>query len=177
MTRPLARTALLLACATAAPLAVTHAQASATATAASPSSAKTPNLSGTWEMNVAKSSFGPQGGPTKGTMTVMQAGDKITRTQMMSSAMGNATNTMHNTVGAATTDTITVGGQAMPFTSTTRWDGTTLVVDGKVSVQGMDIPVVARYTLSADGKQLMVDQTVSTPVGEQTSHIVYDKKS
>lgn len=172
MTRLLARPALLFACATAAPVA---ARAQAAAPASQPA-AKLPNLSGTWELNVAKSDFGLQAGVKKGTMTVMQTGDKITRTQMMSSVMGDNTNTTHHTIGAATTDTMVMGGQAMPFTSTARWDGTTLVVDGSASVQGMAIPVVARYTLSADGKQLMVDQVITSPMGEQTTHAVYDKK-
>ncbi|HEY0776422.1 MAG TPA: hypothetical protein VGD56_00520 [Gemmatirosa sp.] len=180
MTRLLARPSLVLACAVAAPLAVTpfaaHAQ-NATPTTASTTAAKPPNMSGTWELNVAKSTFGPQGAPTKATMTLTQVGDKITTTQAMESAMGNATNTMHHTIGVATTDTVNGGGQQMPFTSTARWDGTTLVVEGKATMQGTDIPVVSRYTLSPDGKQLVVDQVVTTPMGELPSHFVYDKKS
>ncbi|GJG85703.1 hypothetical protein tb265_08840 [Gemmatimonadetes bacterium T265] len=175
MTRFIARTALLLACAAAAPLAV-HAQATPAAPAASPAAGAHPNISGTWELNVAASKFGPQGAPTKGTLTIVQDGDKITRTQMMSTPMGDMTNTMHHTVGVASTDTIRAQGQAMSFTSTTRWDGATLVIDGKAAMQGMDIPVVARYSLSPDGKQLMIDQVVTTPMGEQSTHIVYDKK-
>ena len=175
MTRLIARTALSLACALAAPLAVIHAQA-ATASASQPGGAH-PSLSGTWELNVAKSNFGMGGGPTKGTMVLTQAGDKITTVGTMSSSMGDMTNTMHHTVGAATTDTISAGGQSVAFTSTTRWEGPVLVVDGKAMMMGAEIPVVSRYTLSPDGKQLTIDQVVTTPAGEQTQRFIYDKKS
>ena len=173
MTRLLARTALVVACAGIAPV---TARAQAAAAAVAQPAGKTPDLSGTWELNVAKSQF-PQGGaPTKGTLVMTQAGDKITRTIAMSTSMGDMKNTMHHAVGTATTDTVTMAGQPMAFTSTARWDGLTLVIDGKAAMQGMSIPVVVRYTLSPDGKQLMVDQTVSTPMGEQTNHSVFDKK-
>lgn len=177
MTRLIARSALVAACAFAAPVAA-HAQSASTpaAAAAAQPAAKTPNLTGTWELNLARSKFGEQGAPTKGTMVVTQTGDKITRLQSISSPMGEMKNTMHHAIGSATTDTVQMAGQPMAFTSTARWEGSTLVVDGRVAVQGMEIPVLARFTLSPDGKQLMVDQTVSTPMGEQVTHVVYDKK-
>lgn len=173
MTRLFARTALLAACVATAPVAAARAQ---TAAPASQPAATLPNMAGTWELNLAKSNFGPQGAPTRATLTLTQAGDKITTTQVIESPMGGATNTMHHTVGAATTDTMRMGGQQMPFTSTTRWDGTTLVIDGTVTLPAGEIPVVSRYTLSADGKQLVVDQVVTTPMGALPSHLIYDKK-
>lgn len=172
MTRLLARTALALACATSAPLAL-RAQAAAAAQPAG----KTPDFSGTWELNLAKSQFGEAGAPTKGTMVITQAGDRITRLQTITSPMGEMKNTMHHAIGAATTDTIQMGPQSGTFTSTARLDGRTMVVDGKIAVQGIELPVVSRYTLSPDGKQLLVDQTISTPGGEQAQHFVFDKKS
>ncbi len=177
MTRLLAYTAVLFACATAAPLAVTHAQTAPASSTTAQAAAKLPNLSGTWELNVAASKFGPQGSPTKGTLTLTQAGDKITATQVLSTSTGDMTNTTHHTIGATTADTIRAQGQEVARTSTARWDGSTLVVDAKLMSQGMEIPVVARYTLSPDGKQLMVDQTLTSPMGELTTHLVFDKKS
>ena len=146
------------------------------AAAAQPAAGAHPALSGTWELNVAKSNFGPGGAPAKGTMVLTQAGDKITTVSTISSPMGDMTNTMHHTVGAATTDTISAGGQSVPFTSTTRWEGTTLVVDGKATMMGAEVPVVSRYTLSPDGKQLTINQVITTPNGEVTQQFVYDKK-
>lgn len=177
MTRFVTRSALLLACATAAPLAVTRAQQPIGGAPGSQVMAKHPNMAGMWELDVAKSNFA-QGAPTKGTMVLTQAGDTITTTATASMPTGDVKNTMHHMVGgAATTDTIGGGGQQMPFTSTSRWDGTTLVVDGKASSQGMEIPVVSRYTLSPDGKTLTIDQVITTPGGEMTQRIVYNKKS
>ncbi len=171
MTRFLARTALALTCAIGAPVAA-HAQPAATSQPA----AKAPSLAGTWELNVAASDFGPQGGPTKDVMTITQSGDKWTSTSQASSQMGDMTVVMHHTMGAATTDTIRPQGQALPFTSTTRWDGSAYVIEGKVSMQGMEIPVVSRYMLSPDGKQLTVQQVVTTPMGELPTRRVYDRK-
>ncbi len=176
MTRFLSRSAVLLACATAVPSAAVYAQtAPARAAATAQPAAQHPDLSGTWELNVAKSTFA-QGAPAKGTMTLVQAGDKITTTQTIETPMGTATNTMRHTVGVATTDTINAAGQQTPFTSTARWDNATFVIEGKVVVQGTDIPVVSRYTLTPDGRQLIVDQTITTPIGELPSHFVYERK-
>ncbi len=171
MTRLISRAALVLACAALAPVAA-HAQATSPA-AAQPAGAH-PNFSGTWELNTTKSSAGMGAVPPKGTMTITQSGDSFARTL----SMGDVSNTMRYTGAAMRTDTIAgPGGQPLPITSSMRWDGAALVVDAKASMMGTDIPIVSRYTLSPDGKQLMVDQTITTPMGEQTTHMVFDKKA
>lgn len=176
MTRLTAR--LALAASLAAPLAARAQQPSAAASpAAAQPAGKTPNLSGTWELNAAKSQLGPEGASAKGTLVMTQSGDKVTRQLNMTTSMGAMTNTMHYTIGAASTDTVSMGGQSMPVTSTARWEAGALVIDGKISMQGMEIPVVSRYTLSPDGKQLTQEQTITTPVGERKNRTVYDKKS
>ena len=205
MTRPLTRTALLVACAVAAPLAVSRAQTTPaqpaptrpatmppTSTApastmptstqpamasAMPSTGAHPDMTGTWELNIAASDFGGQGTPMKGTMVVTQKGDSITRVQTVNVEGSDRSTTMHHVLNAATTDTLTTPAGPLPFTSTTRWNDSVLVTDGKVMVQGMEIPIVSRYTVSPDGKKLMVDQVITTPAGEQTTHYVFDKKS
>ena len=57
-----------------------------------------------------------------------------------------------------------------------EWQGQTLVVTEKVSYQGADGVVTARYTRSGDGKMLTKQTHVSMSVGEFDTRTVYDKQ-
>ena len=146
------------------------------ATAGAASAQKAPDFSGQWELNVAKSDFGPmaQAAPTKASMTITQNGAAIKLAQAVSSPMGDQNNTQDLTVDGQ--EHAVTGGDGQPTATTVKAEGDAIVMNTKMSRQGMDITMNSRWTLSPDGKQLIVDRQIGTPQGALTMKLVYDKK-
>jgi hypothetical protein len=139
------------------------------------------NFSGTWVLDAAKS----EGlrGPSSVTMTVKQDGDKLDVTRKITDQQGDRT----------TSDTYTADGKEGEFTMqmmgnsqkgkrTVKWsaDGSTLEIKETATIerqgQTFDIETVSKWSLSADGKTLTVDQSRTTPQGTQASKRVFNKQ-
>ena len=143
------------------------------------SAAKAPDFSGQWELNVAKSDFGPmaqQGAaPTKGSLTVTQSGAALKMAQSTSTPMGDQNSTQELTLDGQ--EHTMNGADGQPVTASAKVDGDALVVNSKLNRGGMDITLVSRWTLSPDGKTITVDrQILGTPMGTMTMKLVYEKK-
>jgi hypothetical protein len=63
-----------------------------------------------------------------------------------------------------------------PVTSTTHWEGSTLVVNSTASFQGSDVKIKNSYTLSPDGKTLTEVTHVESGMGNFDSTSVFDKQ-
>lgn len=139
------------------------------------------NFSGTWVLDAAKSAG--LRGPSSVTMTVKQDGDKLDVTRKITDQQGDRT----------TSDTYTADGKEGEFTMqmgpnsqkgkrTVKWsaDGSTLEIKETASIerqgQTFDIQTVSKWSLSADGKTLTVDQTRTGPQGEQVSKRIFNKQ-
>ena len=138
--------------------------------------AKAPDFSGQWELNVAKSDFGPmaQQAPTKGTMSITQSATSLKFTQSVSTPMGDQNITQEFTLDGQ--EHTMNGADGQPVTSAAKFDGDALVVNSKLNRQGMDITQVSRWTLSPDGKAISVDRQLATPMGPMSLKLVFDKK-
>jgi hypothetical protein len=136
---------------------------------------ESPNLTGTWKLNSAKSNFGQMPGPASQTDTIEdnEPSVKIVEDQK-GGMMGdmNITTTL-STDGKPTTSSGMGGSQV---TSTAHWDGGALVVNSKTSFQGSDVTIKNTFTPSADGKTLTEVAHVESSMGNFDTTSVFDKQ-
>jgi hypothetical protein len=59
--------------------------------------------------------------------------------------------------------------------SKARWDGARLVIDSTREIQGFAISSKEVRSLDAGGKEMIVEQTTTTPQGDIASKLVYTK--
>jgi hypothetical protein len=134
-----------------------------------------PNLSGTWTLNISKSNFGQIPPPASQTDTIEdnEPSVKIAEDQK-GGMMGDMDLT--TTISTDGKETTSAGMGGSPVKSTAHWDGSTLVVNSKASFQGADVTIKDSYSLSADGKTLTEVTHVESSMGNFDSTSVYDKK-
>jgi hypothetical protein len=145
-----------------------------------PRPAEHPNLNGTWTLNASKSDFGQVPPPQRQSESILQAGEELA----IAITLEREETKQHYTLR------FRAGGDAMPLAAGSfpngapfrivsvkgEWDGQTLVVTEKVSYQGADGTLTARYTLSGGGKVLTKQTHVSMGEGEFDTRTVYDKQ-
>ena len=162
----------------AAPAAAMKGTSAATPTAAAPmasaSTGATPNLSGTWKLNIAKSDFGPVPPPDSRVDTIEDNEPAIKLTSVRAGGpMGNGTIiTNFFTDGRETTSKVF----DTDAKTTAHWDGSALAVNVKTTMQGSDVAFKNVYTLAADGKTLMIASHISGPMGELDLKMIFDKQ-
>lgn len=132
-----------------------------------------PNLSGTWVLQVDKSDFGPVPAPTSRTDVVDHQEPKLTIKRTL---VQNGTEVVGNLVFGIDGKEYknTMGPQELA--STLKWDGEVLVVTTNTSMQGADVSLVDRYTLSADGKTLTQDRTINVQGQSVMQKLVFAKQ-
>jgi hypothetical protein len=137
---------------------------------------KAPDFSGQWELNVAKSDFGPmaQQAPSKATMTVTQSASSLKFSQALSTPMGDQSNSQEFALDGQ--EHTANGADGQPVASTAKIDSGAFVIASKLQRMGADITMNSRWTLSPDGKLLTIDRQIGTPQGAFAMKLVYDKK-
>ncbi len=136
-----------------------------------------PDLSGVWVRDKAKSDPMRMGGPGGGgqapdfevTLTIKQSGNNFEVATQRGERNFEAKYTLDgkenkNTMGRGET------------VSKSKWDGSTLVIEGVRQFGDREMQFKEAYALSDDGKVLTVTSTTNTPQGERTSKQVYNKK-
>ncbi len=167
-TRPLVLAAVLVA---AAPAAL---RAQGAAAPAGPAAPATPDYSGTWELDPAKSDFGPQPAPARMVMRVRHAGASL----QIVGEIGTATAERRDSVVYA------LGGPAVaheienvgPSLTSAAVEGGQIVTRSTIRMQGAEIPVSSRWSLAPDGRVLTVHRNVTTPMGALAMQLVFNKK-
>jgi hypothetical protein len=130
-----------------------------------------PDFSGTWKLNVKKSDFGTEGGPTS---LVVKVEHKNNVFKYVVDGSGGGED-FHQELEIPIDGKEHPGPEGFPGTSMMKWDGEVLVLelkmdDGTVVQQG-------RMQLSADGKVITRDSHGKSPDGnESKQHEVYDKQ-
>ena len=133
-----------------------------------------PNFSGVWEMNAAKTNFGQFPAPSKYVVTIEQTGTMIKSSAVMASPNGDMNTKQDFSLDGKPTTGTGMGGST---TSTTvKLDATGLVANTKVSMAQGEMTQTAKWSLSPDGKQLTIDQGMTSQMGEMKFLIVLDKK-
>lgn len=151
--------------------------------AASTLSAQKADFSGTWKLNTEQSDAaappggGQGGGRGMGAMApaelvIVQSADKI----VIESKMGDQSRSATYLLNGSDSKNPGRGGEV---TTKTTWKDNTLVTHGEntMSMGGNEMTITTHEvrSLSADGKQMTVVTTTSTPRGERTRKLVYDK--
>lgn len=144
------------------------------AVAPSVAAAQAPNLSGEWELDVAASTFGPRPGPQKQILKIEHADPSLKTTTTSTTERGERTqSSAYTTDGAESKNTGAMGNETV---SLVKWDGGALAMTSKLSMQGQEITINEKWTVSDGGKTLTVARTASTPMGELQTTMVYHKK-
>lgn len=133
-----------------------------------------PDLSGTWNLDMAKSNFGQGQAPASEVDTITESGDSM---KVVTAQKGGMMGDMN------TTETFTTNGQPSSWSGmgntqvkgTASWDGDKLVVDAKTSFQGSAVSIKDTYSLSADGKTLTRVTHIATGMGNFDTTSVYEK--
>jgi len=134
-----------------------------------------PNLSGTWTLNVPKSNFGQMPAPASQTDTIDDHEPSIKIVEDQKGGMMGDLN-LTTTLSSDGKETTSSGMGGTPVTSTTHWEGSTLVINSTTSFQGSDVKIKDSYTLSPDGKTLTEVTHVETGMGNFDSTSVFDKQ-
>lgn len=135
-------------------------------------SAQSPDFSGTWRLDDAKSNVVA----TAGIIGLIPAGAPktlhITQPSNGSLVIESQINEAHVRIYKPGRETSTPAGQGGSVTMTTKWDGRTVTSEGALKAPNGDTTSVKEVlTLSADGKTM----TLQTTVGANASTLVYSK--
>lgn len=151
-----------------------------------------PNFSGTWKLDPAQSQMGggmgggrPGGGGGGGGGGGMGAAQEVTIAQdgttlrITMTVMGEARTQSFDLAGKPSTNQMAMGRMGGEMVTTSTWDGNKLVTTGSSNIttpQGaMSIQTREVRSLSADGKTMTVETTRTTPMGENTTKLVYTR--
>ena len=132
-----------------------------------------PDFSGNFKLNTEKSDFGQMPKPDKADYVITHKDPDMKVKTSMVTQMGEM-----NTETNMTTDgkEFTNSAYGMDIKGTAKWDGAILVVSQKMSMQGQDMAITTKWSLSADGKTITQDTSMSTPQGDMTFKAVLDKQ-
>ena len=131
-----------------------------------------PDFSGTWTLDPSKSDapMGRRGGAPAASepITVAQNATQLTIRRGEQSLV-------YKLDGSESTNQMPSRGGPQEVKSKAHWDGAKLVIETTRDFQGMTITQKEMRSLSADGKEMIVEQSVQTPQGERTTKQVYTK--
>jgi hypothetical protein len=140
--------------------------------------AQTPDLSGTWKLDVERSR--PPAGPalagliSAGAPAVLHITQPANGTLTVESQINESHARLY--VPRGTTTTPVFVGQSGTITMATRWEGRTLIAEGRLqSASGVVTPVKEVFTLGADRQTLRIDVTVGD--GGSASTLTYTRLS
>ena len=138
-----------------------------------------PSFAGTWEMNKAQSDFGqmsPQMVPDKLTQKITQKADVELRaesTTVGARGFTASTDMKYKLDGSESTNKNQMG----EVKSVAKWEGNHIAISSKREVQGMSISLSEKWEVSADGKVMTVNRTMTgTPMGDIVTKMVFDKQ-
>jgi hypothetical protein len=132
-----------------------------------------PNFSGEWKLNPSKSEFGPMPAPSKRTDKITHEDPKLQVTTSSTTPNGDfSINQNFTTDGKECTNEI----RGNPMKSIVEWEGDALVFKTKGSFGGNEINITDKWTLTDEGKTLIIGRHFKTPQGEMDQKIVLEKQ-
>jgi hypothetical protein len=136
-----------------------------------------PNFTGKWNLDVAKSDFGPMPPPDSVVHVIEHKEPNLKVVTTTKSAQGEITNERSLTTdGKENVNKMRMGPEEQQVTSTSKWNGKSLATSFKLSAQGTEFEISDSWTLSDDGKVLTVSRGIKAPQGEFTSTTVFNKQ-
>ena len=134
-----------------------------------------PNLSGTWKLNIPKSNFGQIPPPASQVNTIEDNEPTVKISVDQKGGMAGDSTTA-STIDTSGKETKNPGFGGADVLSTAHWEGVSLVIDSKMNFQGNDMKIKDTYTLSGDGKVLTEVAHVESGMGNFDITSVYDKQ-
>ena len=132
-----------------------------------------PNFSGTWELQVANSEFGPLPAPESQISVIDHKEPKVQVKVTSKTAQGEQGSTRNLTTDGEE-NTNQVGGNT--WKSRTHWEERVLVTESNFEIQGNKIRIKDRWTLSDDGKSFTNNRELASDMGEAQQRLVFAKK-
>jgi len=142
--------------------------------AASAAFAATPDLSGTWKLNVPKSSFGQFPAPSSMVQKVTHAEPKLTVSVKQVSDRGEFESASNYTTDGKECTNTGFGGSETK--SVVKWEGETLNIDTKGTFGDNAFTMKDKWTVSADGKVLTIVRHFSSAMGELEQKLTLEKE-
>lgn len=138
----------------------------------------TPNFTGKWNLDVAKSDFGPMPPPESVVHLIEHREPNIKIVTTQKSAQGETTNErVLTTDGKENMNKMRMGPDGeQQVTSTSKWNGKALATSFKISAQGAEFDINDSWTLSEDGKVLTVVRAIRAAQGEFAATTVFNKQ-
>jgi hypothetical protein len=130
-----------------------------------------PDFTGTWTLDAAKSDA-PMGrggrGGAPGPVTVTQDANTLTQKR------GEQT-LVYKLDGSESSNEVQGRGGVQTVKSKAKWEGAKLVIESTREIQGFALTTKEERTLSADGKEMTIHTTATTPQGDIDNKQVYTK--
>ena len=138
----------------------------------------TPNFTGKWNLDAAKSDFGPMPPPDSIVHVIDHKEPNIKIVTTQKSAQGEITNErLITTDGKENVYKMRMGPDGeQEVKSTSKWNGKALATSFKLDVQGNPFEFNDSWTLSDDGKVLTVVRAIKAPQGEFAATMVFNKQ-
>ena len=136
-----------------------------------------PNFSGTWQLDPAKSEFGPMPPPTSMVTTIEHKDPKVVIKSAQKSDQGDVVNERTITTdGKPNINKLKTQMGDQDVTSTTNWSGNQLVTEFKMEINGTGLEFRDTYSLSPDGKMLTVTRDIKSEQGPLAMKMVFNKQ-
>lgn len=136
-----------------------------------------PDLSGTWNLDVAKSDFGGAPAPDSIVHVIEHKDPNLKITSTQKSQQGELTNTRNLTTdGKENINKMRTMAGEQDVKSTSRWNGMKLANALKLDIQGSPIDINEAWELSDGGKVLSIARDIATPQGDFHQRYVFNKQ-
>jgi hypothetical protein len=136
-----------------------------------------PNFSGTWNVDLAKSDFGPAPPPEILVAVIDHKEPNVKITITQKSAMGDVTSERTLTTdGKENANKLRTMAGDQDATSTTTWSGKKLATATKMDMQGMAVAINETWELAENGKVLTIAREIKTSQGDFATKSVFNKQ-
>lgn len=137
----------------------------------------TPNFTGKWAIDIAKSDFGPMPPPDSVVHVVEHKEPNIKIVTTQKTPQGETTNERSLTTdGKENVNKMRMGPGEQEVKSTTKWNGKALATAFKLDMQGNAFEINDSWKLSDDGKVLTIVREIKSAQGDFTATTVFNKQ-
>ena len=137
----------------------------------------TPNFTGTWTLDAARSDFGMMPPPESIVMVIDHKEPSLKVSTTQKGPQGEASNSSsYTTDGMENVNKARGPAGEQDVKSTTKWNAKALETKRALEAQGMTIDIDESMELASDGKVLTMTRVIKTPQGDFTQKAVFTKQ-
>ncbi|HZT34188.1 MAG TPA: hypothetical protein VFA33_30130 [Bryobacteraceae bacterium] len=132
-----------------------------------------PNFTGVWKLDLEKSDFGPLPSPKARTDKIEHQEPNLTLNITQEGRAREFSYQLRYTTDGKDNQNSLLGN---PLHSKLHWEGDVLVIETSGSLNGNDLTIKDRWTLSPDGKTLTVQRHLAGARGSTDQKMVFEKQ-